>query len=244
MAPHLQTDKSTLTIKKSKKSIVKINFDRTVPINLYYNGISTGLGEASDNLSQKNFTSTVYVSYSRKKEDLNSSSFSMTSSEELNSSDVDLNSQKSRFTKIISNHLNDDQVVIKPPVVKDLEETNSNTNPKPEQNTRFISKVYQEECNNRIYLPSKPRISMDNNNNNNQNSNKNVIVNDLNLAGVTWSVLNIRKQFESKSRASLNSNPELNFNSLRSNRSSLGAKHIQMYHQAYKDINGNPTTYI
>lgn len=40
------------------------------------------------------------------------------------------------------------------------------------------------------------KLDDNNNNQNSKNGNSNVIVNDLNLAGVTWSVPNIRKQFE------------------------------------------------
>jgi hypothetical protein len=113
---------------------------------------------------------------------------------------------------------------------------------------------------------TKISMFMDNNNNN-QNMNKNDIcnsgivnsatsaLNDLNLAGVTWSVPNIRRQFEAKNATSNQKKTTcLSFNNKISSEEKkepfsipqpilLTHDSSNIYH-FFKDINGNPTTYI
>jgi hypothetical protein len=113
---------------------------------------------------------------------------------------------------------------------------------------------------------TKISMFMDNNNNN-QNMNKNDIcnsgiinsatsaLNDLNLAGVTWSVPNIRRQFEAKNLANNQKKTiGLSFNNKIVSEEKkepfsipqpilLTHDSSNIYH-FFKDINGNPTTYI
>lgn len=131
--------------------------------------------------------------------------------------------------------------------------------------------------------------TMDKNNNNNQNMNKNEmiklanqayqnstsshLINDLDLVGVTWSVPNIRKQFEksikkneqtdqhhhrasnrnsaimpsnsaSISASSSNKSIHSNDNQSMPTSSSSSSSYNSNFYHFYKDINGNPTTYI
>ena len=119
---------------------------------------------------------------------------------------------------------------------------------------------------------TKVSMFMDNNNNNNHNINKNdpcdskysqglisnatSALNDLNLTGVTWSVPNIRRQFEAKDYT--NNVKKTTTGMSFSNKLISDEKKIQfpisqpvllthnssnIYH-FFKDINGNPTTYI
>ena len=96
-------------------------------------------------------------------------------------------------------------------------------------------------------------------------SNSNLIMNELNLAGVTWSVPNIRKEFEKKIHDNITQQPT----SLNSNNNNNKAKptiiktyvhhpltssgihdsltsttSISSSNHFFKDSNGNPTTYI
>jgi hypothetical protein len=119
---------------------------------------------------------------------------------------------------------------------------------------------------------TKVSMFMDNNNNNNHNMNKNdpcdskcpqglisnatSALNDLNLTGVTWSVPNIRRQFEAKNYTNnvKKTTTAISFsNKLVSDDKKaqfpitqpvlLTHNSSNIYH-FFKDINGNPTTYI
>ena len=110
---------------------------------------------------------------------------------------------------------------------------------------------------------TKVSLFMDNNNNNNQNMNKNEIceqkssssitstaLNDLNLTGVTWSVPNIRRQFEAKIKTTVLSSSNKLVVEERKEQSPILQQPIFLTHNSsniyhfFKDINGNPTTYI
>ena len=117
---------------------------------------------------------------------------------------------------------------------------------------------------------TKISMFMDNNNNNNQNMNKNdtcdskctqgiinnatSALNDLNLAGVTWSVPNIRRQFEAKNSTNnpkktilSHANklvPEEKKEQFPNSQPILLTHNSSNIYHFFKDINGNPTTYI
>jgi type II secretory pathway component GspD/PulD (secretin) len=75
---------------------------------------------------------------------------------------------------------------------------------------------------------------MDTNNNTVMSSDNNKL-NDL---GVTWSVPNIRKQFEAKYAAAANNNNNNNDSKRTPTTTNTNVFHF------FKDVNGNPTTYI